>query len=93
MENKYDIIKAPIVTEKNMAMAENGTYVFEVKKETNKTAVKQAIEEIFKVKVEKVNIINAKPRRKKVGKYAGKTAHRKKALIKLKEGYTIDFSS
>jgi len=93
MKNEYDIIKAPIITEKNMKMAEaEGKYVFEVNQNTNKTAVKQAVEKIFNVKVDKVNIINVKPKKRRVGKYEGKTNRIKKAIIKLKEGNKIDFN-
>lgn len=93
MNNYRDIIKAPIITEKNASLASNEEkYVFEVARSANKTQVKQAIESIFNVKVEKVNIMNVRPRTKKVGKYIGKTNHVKKAIVKLAEGSKIDFS-
>jgi len=93
MESYYDIIKAPIITEKNMTLSQTeGKYIFEVSKDANRTAVKQAIEKIFNVKVEKVNIINVKPKKKRVGKYEGKTNNVKKAIVKLKDGNTIDFN-
>jgi len=93
METYYDIIKAPIITEKNMTLSQTeGKYVFEVSRDANRTSVKQAIEKIFNVKVEKVNIINVKPKKKRVGKYEGKTNNVKKAIVKLKDGNTIDFN-
>ncbi|MFA5602615.1 MAG: 50S ribosomal protein L23 [Bacilli bacterium] len=93
MNNYRDIIKAPIVTEKNATLATNeGKYVFEVARSANKTSIKQAIESIFKVKVENINIINVKPKNKKVGLHKGKTNHVKKAIVKLAEGNKIDFS-
>jgi large subunit ribosomal protein L23 len=93
MNNYRDIIKAPIITEKNANLASNEEkYVFEVARSANKTQVKQAIESIFNVKVEKVNIMNVRPRTKRVGKYVGKTNHVKKAIVKLAEGNKIDFS-
>ncbi|MBQ1625278.1 MAG: 50S ribosomal protein L23, partial [Erysipelotrichaceae bacterium] len=50
----------------------------------------QAIEEIFNVKVANVNVVNQKPKTKRMGRYVGKTNHLKKAYVKLKDGYTID---
>lgn len=91
MLNARDIIVRPLVTEKTMSTHDsNNTVVFEVKKGTNKIAIKQAIEEIFNVKVEAVNVVNQKPKTKRMGRYEGKTNNLKKAYIKLKEGYKID---
>ena len=83
------IIK-PVVTEKSLKIQEeNNTVVFEVEKSMNKIHVKQAIEEIYKVKVESVNIVNTKSKTKRVGRYTGKTHAFKKAYIKLAEGSSI----
>ena len=92
MMNHYrDIIKAPIITEKTAAIAEDGkSYVFKVDPKANKTQIKQAIEKIFNVKVESVNTINVKPKKKRVGRYTGMTSKYKKAIVKLAEGNTID---
>ena len=91
MSNARDIIVRPLVTEKTIRSQEAGnTVVFEVRKGTNKIQIKQAIEEIFNVKVANVNIVNQKPKTKRMGRYVGKTNHLKKAYIKLKDGYTID---
>ena len=91
MSNARDIIIRPLVTEKTIKSEENeNTVVFEVAKGTNKIAVRQAIEEIFGVKVDSVNIVNVKPRTKRMGRYVGKTKAVKKAYIKLKEGYSIN---
>ena len=90
MSNARDIIIRPIVTETSIRSEENlNTVVFEVAKGTNKIAVKQAIEEIFNVKVESVNIVNVKPREKRMGRYVGMTKAVKKAYVKLKDGYSI----
>lgn len=88
--NKFDIIFAPVITEKssNMSQFEN-KYVFKVDVRANKTQIKQAIEEIFKVKVESVNTLNIHPKTRRVGKYSGKTNRYKKAIVKLAEGNTI----
>lgn len=90
MSNYRDIIKAPIITEKSASLAENNTYVFSVDVKANKTQIKQAIENIFNVKVENVNTINVKPKKKRVGRYYGKTNRVKKAIVKLSEGSSIE---
>ena len=91
--NNYDIIFAPIITEKSAAMAdEKNTYVFKVDVRANKTQIKQAIESAFNVKVEKINTLNVHPKTKRVGRYTGKTNRYKKAIVKLAEGNTISFN-
>ncbi|MDR0920800.1 MAG: 50S ribosomal protein L23 [Lactobacillales bacterium] len=82
--NLLDIIKKPVITEASMAAMDNKKYTFEVDVKANKTLVKQAVEAAFKgVKVEKVNILNIKPKYKRVGKYAGYTKKRRKAIVTL----------
>lgn len=87
----YDIIFQPVITEKSASMENEGKYVFKVDVRANKTQVKQAIEKIFNVKVEKVNIMNIHPKKKRVGKYEGKSNRYKKAIVKLAKGSTISF--
>ena len=89
--NNYDIIFAPVITEKSASMEEKNTYVFKVDVRANKTQIKQAIEKAFGVKVEKINTLNVKPKTKRVGRYTGKTNRYKKAIVKLAEGHTISF--
>ncbi len=90
MSNARDIIVRPIITEKSMMLMDKDNKItFEVAKGTNKTQVRQAIEEIFSVKVEKINIMNCRPKDKRVGKYAGKTKAIRKAIVKLPEGQDI----
>ncbi len=91
MEHR-DVIKAPIITEKTSDLANNNTIVFSVDIKANKTQIKQAVEAIFDVKVESVNTINVKPKKKRVGRYAGKTNRVKKAIVKLKEGSSIELN-
>ena len=90
--NNYDIIFAPIITEKTASLEENRTYVFKVDVRANKTQIKQAIESAFNVKVERVNTLNVHPKTKRVGRYTGKTNRYKKAIVKLAEGNTISFN-
>jgi len=88
-----DIIKAPIITEKSADLAQNmNTITFSVDPRANKTEIKQAVESIFNVKVESVNTINVKPRKKRVGRYVGKTNKVKKAIVKLAEGSSIELN-
>lgn len=93
MSNYRDIIKGPIITEKSSALAQNkNTITFSVDVKSNKTQIKQAIEKIFNVKVESVNTINVKPRKKRVGRHTGMTNRVKKAIVKLKEGSSIELN-
>ena len=92
MNNYRDIIKAPIITEKSSNLAANNVITFSVDVKANKTQIKQAIENIFSVQVESVNTVNVKPKKKRVGRYVGKTNKVKKAIVKLKEGSSIELN-
>ena len=92
MNNYRDIIKAPIITEKSADLDQNkNTITFSVDVKANKTQIKQAIENIFDVKVESVNTVNVHPKKRRVGKYTGMTNKYKKAIVKLAKGSTISF--
>ncbi|WP_019415626.1 50S ribosomal protein L23 [Paenisporosarcina sp. TG20] len=78
-----DIIKRPVITERSSEVMEEKKYTFLVDTRANKTQVKHAIEEIFGVDVEKVNIMNYKGKFKRVGKFGGFTNKRRKAIVKL----------
>ena len=88
--DKYQIIKRPLVSEKSSKMVSDRKYTFEVDKNANKIQIKEAVEDIFKVKVAKVNIINSIPKAKKVGKYSGFKPAVSKAIVTLAVGYKID---
>ena len=91
MKSNYrDVIKAPIITEKSAALAQNNVITFSVDVNANRTQIKQAVEKIFDVKVESVNTVNVKPKKKRVGRYVGKTNRVKKAIVKLAEGSSIE---
>ncbi len=80
----YDIIKRPIITEQSMAETENKKYVFEVAKDANKIQIAKAVEEIFGVKVAKVNTLNMQGKEKRTGRYpAGRRPSWKKAMVTL----------
>lgn len=78
-----DLIKRPIVTERSTQLMEEGKYVFEVDKRANKTEIRQAVEKLFGVKVEKVNTLRTPGKKKRVGRFVGYTSERKKAIVKL----------
>ncbi|MEC2057948.1 50S ribosomal protein L23 [Peribacillus psychrosaccharolyticus] len=78
-----DIIKRPVITEASSDLMAEKKYTFEVDVRANKTQVKDAVQEIFSVKVEKVNIMNYKGKFKRMGKHAGYTNKRRKAIVKL----------
>ena len=92
MNNVYAVIKKPLFTEKGSALKESeNKLLVEVGKDANKLEIKKAIEEIFKVKVEKVSTIKTHGKWKRYGKSIGKRSDRKKALITLKKGEKLDF--
>ena len=81
-----DVIKRPVITERSADLMSYNKYTFDVDVRATKTQVKHAVEEIFDVKVEKVNIMNVKPKKKRMGRYEGYTNRRRKAIVKLSEG-------
>ena len=83
MKTEYHTIIKPNITEETMDLASDKKYVFQVAKEANKTEVRQAVEKIFGVNVAKVNIMNVNGKTKRMGRYVGKTADYKKAVITL----------
>ena len=80
----YDIIKRPIITERSMAGTEMKRYTFEVAKDANKIQIAKAVEEIFGVKVAKVNTLNMQGKVKRMGRYPeGRRPSWKKAMVTL----------
>ena len=79
----YDVIIRPIITERSMAGAAEKKYVFEVAPTAGKIEIKKAVEEIFGVKVAKVNTISVRGRYRRQGMHAGYTAKSKKAIVTL----------
>jgi len=86
-----EIIKRPIITEKTMLLVENeNKYTFSVEKRANKIQIARAIEELFNVKVVKVNKINTTPKLKRVGQHSGFKPNVTKAIVKLAKGDKIE---
>lgn len=87
---KYDVIIEPIITEKASQAMSLNKYTFKVNTKANKVEVKKSIEELFNVKVDKVNLVNISGKKRRFGRIEGRTRNRKKAIITLKEGEKID---
>ena len=83
MKTPYDVILKPVISENSMDQAEMKKYTFKVAPDANKTEVKNAVEEIFDVEVAKVNIMNVKGKKKRMGRYEGMTSASKKAIVTL----------
>ncbi len=85
-----DILIKPIITEKSTDMMSEGKYTFRVPLKANKYQIRDAVEEIFNVKVEAVNTMRMEGKKKRMGRYEGKRSDWKKAIVTLKEGETIE---
>lgn len=93
MAHITDVLKNPVLTEKSLLLQEGNKYTFDVDVNSNKSEIKNAVEKMFDVKVANVNTVTVNPKTKRMGRYVGKTAKRKKAIVTLKEGYSIELFS
>ena len=92
MKAAQDIIIAPVITEKSMAGIADKKYTFKVAKDANKLEIADAVEKLFKVSVAKVNTVSMRGKKRRMGRYEGKTASWKKAIVTLKKNSkTIEF--
>jgi len=85
------IVLAPVVSEKSYAGTADGLYTFRVHQDAHKTQVRQAVEELFGVKVARVNIVKVRPKPKRRGLIKGTRQGWKKAIVQLHPGHTIEF--
>ncbi len=86
MENPRDIILKPVITERSTDLMEENKYTFLVHKGANKIQIKKALEDIFDVKVQSVNTMNVKGKRRRLGRFPeGVRPGYKKAIVTLKE--------
>jgi len=90
MRNPRDVLRKPIVSERSMDLLEQNKYSFYVDPKANKIEIKYAVEELFNVTVMAVNTMNVKGKPKRMGRYTGRTANRKKAIVTLKQGDKIE---
>jgi large subunit ribosomal protein L23 len=86
----HDILIRPIMTEKSNTLMADNKYTFEVHKSANKIQIRQAVEQVFKVKVLSVNTMNVPPKPKRMGAFVGKTRSWKKAIVALSAGQRIE---
>jgi large subunit ribosomal protein L23 len=84
------VVLAPIVSEKSYAASTRGTYTFRVHPDAHKTQIRQAVEELFEVKVERVNVIKVPAKPKRRGTFRGSRPGWKKAVVQLRAGETIE---
>ena len=83
MKTAQDIIIKPVITEKSMDGLQVGKYTFKVAKDATKPEIKKAVEQLFGVEVDKVTTMNIRAKAKRLGRYEGKTAAWKKAIVTL----------
>ena len=88
--NPRDILVRPVVSEKSYGLLDEGKYTFVVAPDANKTQIKQAVEEVFRVKVTGVNTLNRQGKRRRTRFGWGKRADTKRAIVTLAEGDRID---
>lgn len=86
-----ELIKRPVITEKTTKLMEENKYCFIVDPKANKTQIKQAVEELFKVKVRSVNTLNVLGKVKRMGRYEGRRSSWKRAIVTLEKGSRIEF--
>jgi large subunit ribosomal protein L23 len=86
MKTAYDVILKPVISERSMDDAQQRKYTFKVATDANKTEVKHALEEIFGIDIQQVNIMNVKGKKKRQGRNVGMTSKSRKAIVTLKQG-------
>jgi len=86
----YEVLRRPLITEKNTMLQAQGKYVFEIAEEANKHQIKQAVEKVFKVRVMAVNVMTVPGKTKRVGRRMVLTPSHKKAIVTLKSGDKIE---
>ena len=87
----YEVLRRPLITEKNSALQTQGKYVFEVAGEANKNQIKQAVEKAFNVKVTAVNVMTMPGKTRRIGRRMVLTPTRRKAIVTVKAGEKIGF--
>jgi large subunit ribosomal protein L23 len=85
-----EVLLAPVVSEKSYSLITDRKYTFKVHRDAHRTQVRQAVEELFGVKVQGVNIVKVQPKPKRRGLISGTRPGWKKAIVQLREGETIE---
>ncbi len=92
-ERIYHVLVAPVASEKAIRVADqNRQYVFKVRPDSNKTEIRQAIEQLFNVQVQSVNTLNVAGKTRRFGRGLGRRSDWKKAYVTLKEGQEINYA-
>lgn len=86
----HDIILWPVITEKSTNLMEQNKYTFYVYPQANKIQIRQAVEQIFGVRVAEVHTLKVRGKKRRVGRHEGRTPDRKKAIVTLKSGDKIE---
>lgn len=86
----YDIILRPVITERSLELVNENKYTFFVHPKANKSQIKEAVEEIFNVKVKKVHTLHTHGKLRRQGRIIGYTKNRKKAIVTLQQGHKIE---
>ena len=89
--NVWDVLRRPIITEKNTRLSEDRQYMFVVDRRANKTLIKEAVERAYNVKVSAVNTMNAPGKLRRRGRVLGERPGYKKAIVTLEPGNAIEF--
>ena len=92
-EQYYDVIRAPVITEKATLASENNQIVFRVAIDADKKVIKEAVEELFDVKVKAVNTLRRKGKAKRFRGIQGRQNEMKKAIVTLEDGHSIDVTT
>ena len=92
-ERLMSVLRAPHISEKSARLQENNQYVFEVERSASKADVKAAVEELFNVKVESVNVVNLPGKSRSFRFRTGTRSDKRKAYVRLADGHTIDVSA
>jgi large subunit ribosomal protein L23 len=88
--NVYEVLRRPLITEKNTMLMTSQKYTFEVHRDANKHQVKDAVEKLFSVDVVKVNVINVPGKMRRVGRNRGMTSEWRKAVVTIKPDQRIE---
>ncbi|MBW2147458.1 MAG: 50S ribosomal protein L23 [Deltaproteobacteria bacterium] len=92
MKTLYEVVKRPLITEKStLQKDQHNQLTFEVDRKANKLEIKKAVEDLFKVKVINVRVINMEGKQKRMGRFLGKKRDWKKAVVRLRTGDRIEF--
>ncbi len=88
--HSYEVLRRPVITEKNTMLIEQNKFTFEVSRDANKPQIKEAVEKAFKVKVASVNVMHVPGKMRRAGRQRGMTSSWKKAVVTLEPGNKIE---